>query len=180
MFVFALYAVLVWWLAARWRRQWGSFAVVAAGLALLLAVAWLHYLLSLWSEGRIYLPVFQSILYPYIALVTLVGLYIACLPANSRLPLCPACDYDLGGLEDETTSCPECGIPFMMENNRVRRVWADPICPAALAPVSRAPGALATRAPGANSGRPRQRFKQRYRKGPPPTVLHWPPASASP
>src|SRR3954471_20492259 len=132
MFAFVVYAVLIWAAAARWRRQWESFAWIAAGLAGLLLVAWFHNKLSEWTDGRIFLPVLRSLLYPYTALVVAVGLFIACLPAglHHRACLCPRCDYALRGLEDEASSCPECGTPFMIQNGHPVAVWADPITPA--------------------------------------------------
>lgn len=110
MFVFALYAVLVWWAAARWRRQWGSFASVLGGMAFLVVVAWFHLLLNEWTEGRLYLPVLQVVLYPYIVLVGLIGFFVACLPRTKMPGHCRICGYDLRGLEEETSMCPECGV----------------------------------------------------------------------
>jgi hypothetical protein len=165
MFAFVVYAVVIWYAAARFRRQWESFAWVAGGLAGLLLVAWLHTKLSDWTDGRIFLPVLRSLLYPYTALVVAVGLFIACLPVGRVKVDCPTCDYDLRGLEDEVNSCPECGTPFMMEAGRPVRVWADPL------PVP------PTAAPGGRCSPPRpRRDRQRRRSGPPPVVLHWPPA----
>lgn len=115
MFVFALYAVLVWWAAAHWRRRWGAFAAVTGGMALLVVVAWFHYLLNEWTAGRLYLPVLQVVLYPYIALVGLIGYFVACLPRTKLAGHCRVCEYDLRGLEDETLTCPECGAEIAGE-----------------------------------------------------------------
>ena len=162
MFVFSVYAVVVWCAAARWRRQWESFAWVGAGFVGLVLVAYFHYKLSVWTEGKIYLPVLRSLLYPYTGLVVLVGLFIACMPAGRvRRVECPRCDYDLRGLEEEVNSCPECGTPFMVIAGRAVRVYAEPICPAA------PPRPRPTRA------RP---DRQRRRPGPAPVVLRCPPA----
>ncbi len=109
MVLFSIYAVIVWFAAARYRRQWGSFASVAAGLAGLILVALLHIQLSRWTNGRIYLPVLQAMLYPYIGLVALVGLYLSCLPRGMAATACRACEYDLTGLAAEHVVCPECG-----------------------------------------------------------------------
>lgn len=115
MFAFAIYAVAVWFAAARWRRTWLSFAAVLAGGLGLVAVAYLHYRLNIWTHGRIYLRVLQVMLYPYTAMVVGMGLYIACLPraAGERAAVhCPACHYDLAGLEPEGLVCPECGMLY--------------------------------------------------------------------
>jgi hypothetical protein len=110
-FFFVLYAVAIWYMAARWRRQWGSFLAIALGLLGLLLVAHAHYRLSVWSNGRIYLPVLQVLLYPYTVLVVGLGLYIAFLPRRA-IPWehCPGCEYDLRGLDAPVTLCPECGM----------------------------------------------------------------------
>ena len=115
MFFFAAYAVIVWYAAARWRRRWESFAWVAAGIAGLLLVAYLHYCLNIWTSGRIFLRVLQIMLYPYIALVGVVGFYIACLPRRVVALRCFHCDYDLTGLEVEEPTCPECGVIHRLE-----------------------------------------------------------------
>ena len=109
MFAFAVYALLVWYNAARWRRHWASFAAVAVGVAGLLLVAYFHLCLNDWTHGRIYLRVLQIMLYPYTVLVAAVGLYIACLPRRVPDHACVKCRYDLRGLAGETDVCPECG-----------------------------------------------------------------------
>jgi hypothetical protein len=166
MFAFSVYAVIVWYLAAHWRRTWASFATVAGALAVLVFIAYLHYLLSVWTDGRIYLPVLRSLLYPYTVLVGVIGLYLACLPAAipARGAECPRCRYDLRGLEDETNSCPECGTPFMIAGGAAVAVYAEPI---SYPPLARRPAP--TRA---------KRDRQRRRPGPPPVVLRWPPIEA--
>ncbi len=109
MVLFSIYAVIVWFAAARYRRQWGSFASVAAGTAGLILVALFHIQLSRWTHGRIYLPTLQAVLYPYIGLVAIVGVYLSCLPRAIPETACRACEYDLRGLSAERVVCPECG-----------------------------------------------------------------------
>ena len=119
MFIFILYAVLVWWGAYHWRRHALGFAVVGTGGLILFATAWFHTKVGEWTEGRIYVPVLQSILYPYIALVLLVGLCFAFAPTHTGGRLvrthkrCKGCGYDLRGLPDSQTVCPECGVRFV-------------------------------------------------------------------
>lgn len=114
MFVFVIYAVMVWYLAARWRRRWAGFAAVFGGLMLLLLLAWLHIQIYYWTDGAIGLPVLQILLYPYIMLVFGIGLFTACLPRAALPGQCLFCRYDLSGLESETTICPECGIDLAL------------------------------------------------------------------
>ncbi len=109
MFAFVVYAMLVWYAAAKWRRQWPAFAWVGVGLIGLLGVAYLHYRLNVWTHGKINLPVLRSLLYPYAILVVAVGIYIACLPRAIPGEIrCTKCRYDLAGLKLPVI-CPECG-----------------------------------------------------------------------
>jgi hypothetical protein len=110
-FAFVVYAVGVWYAAARWRRRWESFAWILAGFGGLVLVAYFHWRLNIWTHGNIYLPVLRVLLYPYTALVVGVGLFIALLPRRV-IPWahCPACTYDLRGLDAPVESCPECGM----------------------------------------------------------------------
>lgn len=151
MFAFVVYALAVWYAAFRWRRRWESFASVGAGLIGLMVVAWLHSLLGAWSDGRIQVAVFQSMLYPYAGLVVLVGLYLARLPQLLRPAVrCLNCDYDMRGLEDEPeVLCPECGRRLNPPRHAAIRI-----------------------SPGEPS-RPRRP------RGPVPEVLRWPPAEAN-
>jgi hypothetical protein len=113
--LFSIYAVIVWFAAARYRRQWRAFASIAAGVAGLVVIALFHAQLARWSQGRIYLPVLQAMLYPYIVLVALVGLYLSVLPRCVPATACGTCAYDLRGLGEHDLQglaalvCPECG-----------------------------------------------------------------------
>ncbi len=108
--LFVGYAMLVWVLAARHRRRPAGFVAVLLGLAGLIGLNYLHWLLSEWTHGRIYLPVLRSIMYPYTAMVFVVGLFIASLPRISRAG-CAFCGYSLHGLSPRLGmfTCPECG-----------------------------------------------------------------------
>lgn len=113
MFFFVAYAFLIWYWCVRWRRRWPAFASVAAGACGVALVGFFHYRLNVWTGGKIFLPVLQSILYPYGVMVVAVGMYISCLPARRPEVHCRRCHYDLEGLhEDEIDSprCPECGL----------------------------------------------------------------------
>ena len=105
---FVGYALAVWALAARWRRAPSGFISVVLGVGGLLALNFLHYKLEQWTDGTIYLPVLQSIMFPYTALVAVVGVFITCLPRVHPW-MCRHCHYDLRGLEEGARLCPECG-----------------------------------------------------------------------
>ena len=107
---FVGYALAVWACAARWRRAPTGCIAVAIGALGLLGLNYLHYKLEDWTDGTIYLPVLQSIMYPYTGLVAGVGLYIACLPRIHAYQ-CRYCHYDLRGLAADALLCPECGAP---------------------------------------------------------------------
>lgn len=110
---FVIYAAIVWWAGYRWRRRWLGFAFVGLGLLGLVSLAILHWRLSEWTHGRIYLPVLQVLLYPYTVLVTAGGVFMAGMP--KMLPFrCATCGYDLEGLEGDLSICPECGRTHAM------------------------------------------------------------------
>ena len=108
--IFVGYAMIVWVLAARHRRNIAGFFVVLLGFLGLAGLNYLHGMLNVWSGGTIHLPVLRAIMYPYTALVAGVGLFIAALPRRSMFG-CFRCAYDLEGLEMArgAITCPECG-----------------------------------------------------------------------
>lgn len=164
MFAFVVYAVGIWYAAARWRRRWQAFAWIAAGFLGLVCVAWLHYRLNIWTHGKIYLPVLRSMLYPYTALVVVVGLYIACLPRGNRLDgCCFACGYNLAGLA-LPVKCPECGRITMAPVPQVESDPADWFNPVEVKPSWEGPRAV-SRGAGA---RPDRSVEPR------PEVPRWP------
>jgi len=117
---FVGYAIAVWALAARWRRAPTGFLAVVLGVGGLMALNVLHYKLEQWTDGTIYLPVLQSIMYPYTGMVAAVGVFIACLPRIEPW-MCRRCHYDLRGLTDDQEICPECGAPAREKRPRSTR-----------------------------------------------------------
>lgn len=110
MFFFVAYAVLIWYWCVRWRRHWLSALATLGGVAGVVAVGFFHYRLNIWTHGKIFLPVLQSILYPYGVMLFVVSVYISCLPVARPKVHCRRCFYDLAGLEEELPTCPECGL----------------------------------------------------------------------
>lgn len=116
MFFFPVYAVACWLLAYRGRRSWRGWAAVVLGVMGLLGASWVHWRLSVVTDGRVYLPILQLLMYPYTALVALGGVFVVLLPRRHAPGHCHACGYRLDGLEDQTCgeqpggiTCPECG-----------------------------------------------------------------------
>jgi hypothetical protein len=122
-----IFAVTVWFLVGRYRRRWPSVVVLVLALAFLAA-------LGLWADGRevVHTPVIAGavagaprvvrtgsiptvlvLLWPYTALVGVIGAFIAVMPRpRGKADCCPACDYDLSGLPALGLKCPECGAAW--------------------------------------------------------------------
>lgn len=112
MVFFVIYVVLVWWLAARWRRQWRGLLVAVGSVAGVAFVSFLHWRLSEWTNRGIYIEVLQVLLYPYGIVVGAVALFLTMLPRSRDRRRCPNCGYDLRGLAaigPQGLICPECG-----------------------------------------------------------------------
>ena len=107
---FVGYALVVWFLVAKWRRGPLALLVLAVGITGLLLLNAFHTWLGDISNGQIQLIVLRSVMYPYTGLVAGVGLYIAVLP-HRKDDACHYCGYDLSGVmgEVERLICPECG-----------------------------------------------------------------------
>ena len=140
MFLFAAYAIAVWYAVAINRRNWRGFAWILIAALALVAVAYLHWLLNVWTEGRIYFRVLQVMLYPYSVVVVGISLYIACLPRRACAVECQHCRYDLAGIAEDSALCPECGVRFqpdasIRERDLSRGRAATPSRPAAPPPA---------------------------------------------
>ncbi len=105
---FLLYAFGSWYLVAKHRRTFAAALWIGASAMGIFIISYIHYLLSVWSHGAIYLPMMRSMLYPFGIAVCLVGTYIAFLP-RSRI-YCGRCDYELSDLPTSRLVCPECGL----------------------------------------------------------------------
>lgn len=108
MFIFPLYAVLVWYLAAKYRRRWQGFAIVAASVLLIVLVGFFHAWLGEVTRGRFQVGNMRIILIGYGALIGFIGLFIACLGREQPWH-CQFCGYNLLGHAEANPRCPECG-----------------------------------------------------------------------
>ena len=108
--LFVGYALVIWYLAAVHRRRVIGVLAVLVGLAGLVLLNWVHIKMGEWSNGEIFVPVLQTITYPYSALVVAVGVFIVCIPRDTGLR-CRGCKYCLAGLGaiGGVIVCPECG-----------------------------------------------------------------------
>jgi len=127
--VFTIYALIVAYFAARWRRRVRGVLVVIVGEAILVFFAWAHLRIPVLAARGV--PLFQDIdilpfqlmLYPYMGLVALVGAFIVAMPRKAPVDSCWYCRYDLSSLIDEpgVLICPECGREHVGAGGRVYR-----------------------------------------------------------
>ncbi len=107
MILFVLYALLIWFGTSKFRRRWPAFAILAAGVGLVLI---LHrvFLDLIVSPGPGMMPAWIYVaIWPYAGLILLVGLIFALSGPLPQREGCRRCGYDLTGLTHRR--CPECG-----------------------------------------------------------------------
>ena len=126
MLLFVFFAILVWYGCFQGRRRMGGVAALLGGLLVLLMVNAVHFRVAQIFGYEHLVPVFRVLLYPYIALVGCVGLFMVTLPID--LPRgelhCKACRYDLTDLKQEVLEgdpCPECGATIAEASTRKGR-----------------------------------------------------------
>lgn len=111
MMLFPAYALVVWYFAMKWRRMWRGFAAVALGTLGVHFVAMAYMKIGL-ILGMSRVESMLLLLYPFAAIVAVVGLYLALLPRAAH-EACRQCGYSLHGLEERARDgliiCPECG-----------------------------------------------------------------------
>lgn len=106
MILLSLYALVVWWVAAKHRRTWKAFVFTAAGGAFVLPLVDPLVYLVWWMMGEKPVWLFPF-MYAYAAVLLVVGCMLSVLPRGPRGVPCQACGYDLTG--NATGLCPECG-----------------------------------------------------------------------
>ena len=131
--LFVGYALIVWFFAGKHRRRLVGALAVVLGLLGLIALNYLHIKLGEWTNGDIFVPVMQSLTYPYTLLVVMVGGFIWAIP-REQADRCARCGYSLEGLEPPVGSpvgtaggflvCPECGFRHATRES-YRRSGAD-------------------------------------------------------
>jgi len=112
--LFAFYAGLVWYGAIRRRREVMGFVYTLLGVLGVALLGYIHYLLNIWSNGALCLPLLQSMLYPFGILILVMGVFLACLPPKYSGTNCRGCGYDLRGLETDDRVCPECATRHVL------------------------------------------------------------------
>lgn len=130
MLLFPFYALVIWLLAAKWRREWKGFAVVIGGTGFLLFIEYTLFKLGSLKIGVTEPETVLGLLIPFTVFVSLIGLFIACQPRRAPSEVhCGTCFYDLTGLGPVELKCPECGAAWrgrgsgyaMSEQQRVPR-----------------------------------------------------------
>ena len=118
MVLFLFYAVFIWHLCFRFRRQWKGLAALTCGMLLLwlasdlyrMAIRWAkathNTLLDTGHDGKLFL----MLLALEAVIVAVVGIFFWCLPRHRAVKPCRRCKYELEGLDDDNPTCPECGL----------------------------------------------------------------------
>ncbi len=114
MFIFVLYALLVWYLCGKHRRQWKGLLWIVLGLAGIALVGWLHWRAAVYFNRAAYFSVMAHLLVPYAGLVAFLGGAILTFPRTPSTDRCLTCGYDLIGHEVAEPICPECGTPHQL------------------------------------------------------------------
>ncbi|MDX2130903.1 MAG: hypothetical protein SFY69_02475 [Planctomycetota bacterium] len=110
MFIFPLYAVLVWYGCFKWRRRFLGVASLVAGLGGVLLLGWVDVQVSRWLTSEFPMPGFLLLLAGEGGIMLLVGSYLVALPRERVRVPCRGCRYELDGLEHANPTCPECGL----------------------------------------------------------------------
>lgn len=117
-FLFSLYTAVIWAMAFAWRRSWRGVAAVLGGvLGLYLIRLGLNSLPG--TEGRVPMPMIEILIWPFMALILVSGLYIVSLGKSQPDFHCRRCGYDMRPAGPGKT-CPECGTIDAMVRPRVR------------------------------------------------------------
>lgn len=121
MILFAFYAALIWYACWRFRRRWIGVAAYAAGLFGLYFVwkvytAMVRFTHGAWDTASM-LVIFSAEAF----IVTVVGGTLLAVRRNRVELPCRKCRYELAGLEAESPTCPECGLPDAGRRRRADR-----------------------------------------------------------
>lgn len=118
MFLFPVFAVLVWYACYRWRRQYLGYAALAGAVAGVLLLTRLEILIERWLHLELLL--LRALLMAEAGIVLAVGAFIvSCARYPAQTP-CRKCGYELHGLDDANPTCPECGLAHAARKVRRR------------------------------------------------------------
>ena len=105
-------------MAFAWRRTWRGVAAVIGGVIGLYVIRLgLNNLPG--TEGRVPMPMIEILIWPFMLLILVSGLYIVSLGRRQPDFHCRRCGYDLRAIGAGKT-CPECGTTDAMVRPRVR------------------------------------------------------------
>lgn len=124
MILFVAYALAVWFLAYQQRRRARALLVISGALLVLHTVNVAHGWVAARYDYTHLLPVFRVLMYPYMALVAAMGLFLAVMPRRLALVPCRLCEYELHELTAELgpdVACPECGTTPSQASTRAGR-----------------------------------------------------------
>lgn len=121
MFIFVLYALGVWYLCGKYRRQWKGILWIVLGVGGIALVGWIHYRAAIYFGRGMYFSVMAHLLVPYGGLVAFLGGAILTFPRKRCADRCFTCGYDLVGHEVAEPICPECGTPHELPVRHMRR-----------------------------------------------------------
>jgi hypothetical protein len=117
------YAIAVWAICIRYRRQWPAFIapIISIGPVALLTYLELALLDLLDAGGEPVIYIFSG---AFSLLMLGVGLLIAIQPREVIENPCPSCNYEMEGVEGDI--CPECGADVTAERpRRTRQIGRD-------------------------------------------------------
>jgi hypothetical protein len=100
--LFALYAMLVWYLAARWRRRPLGIVVVLTGAGAAAMGGWL-------APDALISPDVRVLLKGEAGIILLVGLLILAMPRRDPVLACAGCGAAFTGVRRRVQACERCG-----------------------------------------------------------------------
>lgn len=109
MFLFVAYAVAVWFAAFHYRRRLPAVPLLIVTVGVLWALIHLHGRIATLAGIGHLIPIFRSIMWAYTGIVAAGAVFLATLPRVTSVRPCRVCGYELDGVGDGASVCPECG-----------------------------------------------------------------------
>lgn len=131
MILFLVYALFVWYLCFKHRRQWLGVLCLICALTFVAILGRLYESVIDWArasgnhlfDGRSDGRMFNFLLVLESGIILVVGVFLLCLPRITASLPCRKCGYELSGLDESNPTCPECGLLFA-----ARKPTACPVC----------------------------------------------------